>query len=153
MHTRQTASPIYSEEFAKFVLAAYLTNPAAALLDTPVVGLWRDPAFNPTPQSTKADFDAAKCTFTDYAKQALGGVTPVTIGVPGYAVQGVPQWAMTTDPVVTGNIVLGYWVEDADRVVAYEKFADDEVVAMNALGNTLILEVLLPLLLNQPVAA
>lgn len=151
VHTRQTQSPIYSRAFVEHVLAAYLADPAAALLVTPVVGLWKSAGFAPTVESVKADFTAAEADFDDYVKVALGGVGPVSIGGLGRAVQGVPSWLMITDPMVSGNTIRGYWVEDANRVVMYEQFPDDQFVSMDSLGASLIIEVLLPMLYNQPV--
>lgn len=151
MHTRQTKSPTYSRAFVEHVLSAYQSNPAAALMVNPAVGLWIDPGFNPTTESVKADFDAAKATFDGYDFSGSFTAGTVSIGGGGKAVQAIANWNLIADPVTTPNFVLGYWVEDDNRVVAFEAFSGDEAVAMENTGDSLILEVLLPMLYNQPV--
>lgn len=146
MHTRQTGTFTYSQEWLEKVLAAEIAVPAAELVDTPMVHLIKDGAFAPTPQSLAAAFAAKEANFTDYAAKALVLTGPRSIGGIGRANGGVVQWLMVTDPMVTGNRVYGYWVQDADGMVGYEMFADAaDQIDMTEVGASLILEVLLPL--------
>lgn len=153
MHARQAKSPNWSREFLDKFLVALTVNPAAALLDTPLVGLIGDPAAAPTVDSDKADFDSWKATFTDYAKKALVLVHPWAVG-PNYRASGdFVDWSITTDPIVTGNRIYGYWVEDDNGVVLYEMFSVEDQIDMTEVGSSLALEVVLPLPYNVPFAA
>jgi len=145
MHARQTKRPLYSKAFVEFVLLAERVNPAAVLVDTPLVHLISTDGFAPTELTLAAAFAAVEANFTDYVAKALVLTGPRSIGAIGRANGGVVSWLMATDPMVTGNRIYGYWVEDADRVVLSEIFAVEDQIDMNDVGSALMLEVLLPL--------
>lgn len=150
MHVRQAKSPNWSKAFLDIILEALTTNPAAALLDTPLVGLIGVADAAPDEDSDKTYFDSKKATFTDYVKKALVLVTPWAVG-PGYRAGGAAvTWTVTTDPIVTGNRIYGYWVEDDNGVVLWELFSAEDQIDMDEVGSSLILEVVLPLSENVP---
>lgn len=150
MHARQTKSPFYTRRFIEQVLAAEIVAPVNELVDTPLVKLIKDAAFAPTPETLLAAFTAAEADFTDYVSKALTLTGPRAVGAVGRANGGVVNWLMVTDPVVTGNRIYGYYVQDAVGVVMYEIFGEDDEIDMNEVGSSLILEVLLPLPYNVP---
>lgn len=151
MHTRQSKQVTYHEDWIKKVLAAEIVAPLAELVDTPQVKLIKDGAFAPTPQSLLALFTAAKADFTDYTDKALTLTGPRNTDGSGLANGGVVNWLMTTSPTVTGNRIYGYYIQDADGVVAYEMFSEADQIDMTEPGDSLIMEILLPLLYLQPV--
>jgi hypothetical protein len=152
MHARQTKSPTYSQDWIERVLAAEIVAPLAELVDTPLVKLIKSAAFEFTPQTLLAAFTAAQADFTDYASKALTLTGPRAVGPLARANGGVVSWLMTTDPVVTGNRIYGYYVEDANGWVLAELFSAEDQIDMTEVGAALILETLLPLPYNVPLA-
>lgn len=144
MEIRIALEVMYSKEFAQRIATALGTNPAAALLDTPVVKLIKDPGFSPSPGLVDADYDAVEADFTDYVAKALTISGAVNIGSQAVGADGTVSWLMTTDPTVIDNSVYGYWIEDAAGVVAAEMFEAGTQVAMATPGDQLILTVALP---------
>lgn len=150
MHARQTKRPLYSQEWIERVLAAELVAPVSELVDTPEVHLIKQAGFVPTKDTDAAGFAAVEANFTDYAAKALTLTGPRDVGPDGRANGGVVNWLEVTDPIVVGNRIYGYWIEDAVGVVMSEMFSDEDQIDMNVVGASLILEVLLPLPYNVP---
>lgn len=68
--------------------------------------------FVPTPQSVKADFEAAECDFDGYATKTIVAWSDPVLAGDGYAIYAPTQtfaWALNVDAV--GNQVGGWWLE------------------------------------------
>lgn len=152
MHTRETKSPLYSRAQGRAFAAALGTRPGAALLVTPTVRLWKDPDFDPTPDTDEAAFILAECDFDDYVAQSYTPAVPANEGEGIVGASGTVTFTMVTTPMVQDNTVYGYWISDAGGVHLFEKFTPDDRVAMAAYGDQLVLTVFCPVTLDQPVA-
>lgn len=153
MHTRESQDIMYALRMGRALAAALGTDPGAALIPTATVRLWKDEAFNPTPDTVTADFLAAEADFTDYVAKSFTPGVPANLGqyVPGAS--GTVTWTMTTDPVVTTNTIWGYWVSSGGEVWAFERFAEGREVEMVNVGDQLVLTVALPMpLIPEPLA-
>lgn len=152
MQVRVSQAPVYTQDYLRRVADAYKTNPAAALLPTPAIGLIKDSGFNPNPATTLAEATAAECDFTDYARKTPTLSDGVNLGVSIEGVTGTGTYTITTDPVVTDNTVLGYFVTDGTIVVAAELFGDGQSVEMAEPGDQLLVVMQLPLMSYQSVS-
>lgn len=151
MYVRSTKNFTWSTQFARRIMAALGTNPAAAIMDTPLVKLWKDEEFDPTPASDVASFDAAEADFTDYVSKAFAPGVPANEGDGIVGAQGAVTFSMPTDPTVTGNVVRGYYLEDDNGIIGYEAFAEADQPNMASPGQSLVLAVFLPLTLAQEI--
>lgn len=145
MFVRRSRTPNWSRAFARAIAAALGTNPAAALLDTPVVKLWKDEAFVPTPDTLEAAFDAVEADFDDYAAKAFTPAVPANAGSAIVGAAGTVTFTIAEAVVDTTNTIYGYWLADANGVVAFEKFTDEDVCSMAVDGASLILTLFLPI--------
>jgi len=144
MSIRQTSEVVYTEEFSRIVAAAFKTNPAAALLVTPMARLIQDDSFVPTPATTLVQAEAVEADFTDYAEKAMTLVEPANVGPDVEGCISTVSWNMTTDPVVVDNIVYGYFIEADGVLVCCEMFAEGQSVSMAQVGDFLVLNLSLP---------
>lgn len=141
----ESIAPVYSEDFVSTVLAAYGTNPAAALVPSPEMHLIQSPGGSFTPDSLPADFAAVEADYDDYAALALTAMTIANLGGNVRGVTGSATFNVTTDPPVVVNTIFGYWIETAGGVVAYELFPVGERTPMAVAGDKLIIVYKLPL--------
>jgi len=139
MPIRQTNNLIYSEEFSRTVVAAFKTNPAAALMATLTCHLIQTEGFLPTPQMDAAALEAEEADFTDYVAKAVTLTEPANVGPEVEGGISTVNWNMTTDPVVTTNAVYGYFLEATGNLVASEMFAEGQQVNMANVGDFLTL--------------
>lgn len=153
MPIRSTNEVVYSEEFARVVVAAIKTNPAAALAVAPMVRLIQEESFSPTPATTLAEVVAVEADFTDYAEKALTMTEPANVGPDVEGAIGTVNFNMTTDPVVTQNTIYGYFIEATDVLVLTEMFATGQQVSMANVGDFLTLNVAIPFRDYQSIGA
>lgn len=139
MPIRSTQSLIYAESFSRAVVAAFKTNPAAALMPTLVCHLIQDEDLNPTPETLLADFTAAEADFTDYAAKAVTLTEPANVGPDVEGAVSTVNWNMTTDPPVVTNTIYGYYLVADGDLVASEMFPAGQQVEMANLADFLIL--------------
>ena len=139
MPVRQTESLIYSEAFIRTVVAAFKTNPAAALMATLTAHLIQTEGFEPNPQMVAADLEAEEADFTDYVAKAVTLIEPANVGPQVEGAIATVNWSMTTDPVVTTNTVYGYFLEADGDFVCAEMFASGQEVFMALVGDYLTL--------------
>jgi len=139
MPTRQTQSLTYAEVFSRIVIAAFKTNPAAAVMPTITAHLIMEEGFALSPQTTTAEAEAAEADFTDYVAKAVTLVEPANVGSQVEGAIATVMWNMTTDPVVTTNTIYGYFLESAGDFVAGEMFPEGQSVTMAELADYLIL--------------
>lgn len=145
MPVRQTGSVIYSEEFNRVVAAAFKTNPAAALMVTPMCRLIKTEGFVITPATTLAQVEAEEADFTDYVEKATTLTEPVNVGPDVEGLISTVTWNMSTDPVVTENTIYGYFIEAAGVLVMSEMFAAGQQVSMANVGDYLTINLSWPL--------
>lgn len=147
----ETKSVVWGRVFANAVLTAFGTDPAAALLVTPKVRLSKDPAFAPTPDSTRAGLAANEADFTGYT---AGGYTP-TFSAPVRIGNNLQALLATVLPIrgVTlpgvNNTVFGWWIDNGTDVVVAESFAGGFQADFSNPGDFLDLSVVLPYMLGQ----
>jgi len=145
MPVRSISSVVYSEAFNRVVIAAFKTNPAAALAPTLKMRLIQDADFEPTPAMVEADFEAVEADFTDYAEQSVTLVEPANVGPDVEGAIATVNYNMTTDPAVVTNTIYGWFlVSGASLVVASGMFADGQEVPMTSTGDFLTLNMVLP---------
>jgi len=145
MNVVESRNPIYSQAFLARVLLALQTNPAAALLDTPLVHLMKSPPGSYTPASVEADFTPNEADYDDYVAPALGTTLAVTVDAFTPARTGTHNFPVTTNPPLVTNTIVGYWIDDADGLVCYELFDPGEYTPMAVAGDLLVLVLKLPL--------
>lgn len=75
--------------------------------------------FLPTAVSVKQDFVDNECDFDTYVEKTLTAwFNPILAPGSGYLIESpLVQFGPLVDPVVVGNVVGGYWVEDAAGIV------------------------------------
>jgi len=145
MPNRTSVSPIYSEEFMRKVVAAFKTDPAAALAPNLMCRLIKQLAFNPTPASVEADFVAVEADFTDYVEKAVTLIEPANVGADVEGAIATVNYNMVTDPVVVENTVYGYFLESDGVIVCSEMFAEGQSVNMANVGDYLTMNLILPI--------
>lgn len=138
----QTISVIRSKAWLNKMLAALKTRPAAALFATAKLRLLKDRVLSLSENTTKADLEAHEADYTDYP---AGGATvtppdPVNYNVLGQGWAAGEVFNITTSPVVTGNDIAGYWVDDGTDPVVMEYFPQGADVSMQAPGDWLELD-------------
>jgi len=139
MPIRQTSALIYSEAFSRTVVAAFKTNPAAALMPTITAHLIQTEGFAPTPQMDAAALEAEEADFTDYVAKAATLTEPANVGPDVEGGISTVNWNMTTDPVVVSNTIYGYFLEADGDLVASEMFSEGQEVNMATIGDFLTL--------------
>lgn len=137
--------------WAKSNVAAFKTDPGAALIVTPKVRLSGDPVFNPTSDSTLASLVAGEAIFSGYT---AGGYAPtfsdalnIAADVVGEIANVIPTLATAT-PLVTAT-VYGYWMDNGADVIVSEKFANGITFTFALVGDFLDLQIVIPVMLSQ----
>lgn len=150
----QTQSVVYGRDFLRTVLAAFKTDPGAALVATAKLRFSTDPLFNPTGDSVLADLEAAEADFTGYT---AGGYT-VTLSAPvnlSPTILGTEQFvlAVAADPtppdLFNPNTVYGYWIDDGTNMILAEKFAGGVSAEIGQPGDHIGLTYSTPLTMNM----
>ena len=103
--------PILAEPFLAAIIHALGTNPAAVLMPTPHVHLFKAMTGSITPQTPTTAF--TECDFPGYAAVVL--YPTVTGNFPNNAGLGVVQdclYSASTSIVSPGQNALGYWIDD-----------------------------------------
>lgn len=142
--------PTWRRTIIEGMLAALMTRPAAALIATPKIHLWVGDLTIDS-QTPLATFTGAEATFSGYP---AGGATLGVLSVPLNLLPEViglhaDNDFIVSDPPTITETVSGYWIDygaGADWLVA-EAFASP--VPMAAFGDFLVIEILLPLPLEQ----
>lgn len=153
MPYRESQVQNYSRSFAGRLLSAFQVDPGGALFAAPSVGLWSDPAFNPTPLSVPTDFDLVECDFSGYARQGVSfsGVVNLQPSLPG--IVGSVAFETADDDPFIGNTIYGYWIVAGGEIVAFERFQDGQEVPIGVYGDFLGLDLNLPDQLTQEALA
>jgi hypothetical protein len=145
----ETGTLILSVYLRNLMLAALAARPAAALWATPTVHLSQDPAFNPTQDSVLATLAANEATFTGYA-----AATPVLAGPYNSTVNTQVEistvvFAATPSGSFIPNQIYGYWLSDGTNYIAGEAFGSAGPVAIQAAGDYVEIDLLVPLFYRQ----
>lgn len=151
MNIYTSRAVVLGRTFAGALLGAIATRPAAALIAAGKIRLSKDPAFNPTPDTTLASLTGAEANYSGYAAGGIAavfsvvlGVTPIIAGVLANAL----FYATTASPFVSNN-VYGYWVDDGTNICIAEKFAGGGIASFGAAGDFLDLTTIIPADLQQ----
>jgi hypothetical protein len=144
----------FGKDFAKTIVTAWKTNPAAALIVGAKIRLSQDPAFAPTPLSDPADLETQECDFSGYT---AGGYTPVLSAPLNLSTTqvGLDTEALAVAAAATpfvDNQCYGWWIDDGTNLIAGEAFGDAGPVAFASPGDFLALTIFLPLALALTVA-
>lgn len=146
---------VINRYFAALILNAIVDGDADPLVGaTPKIRLSQDPAFNPQPNSTRAELAANEATFSGYT---AGGYAPeftppvnLNQNAMGTIANVLPT-AATATPFV-GNVITGYWADDGTGVLIAERFANAITFDFAQAGDFLDLLVAIPVNLLQVVA-
>jgi len=119
-------------------------------LDDGLVKLFTGP-LTPTPATTLADLEAVEADYTGYGAATITTMGTVKPSALQWALFKSVYFAISGSGPYTGNEITGYWVEtDEPNLVLAERFAAP--VTLEALGDFLDLNVMVPLNLVVPVA-
>lgn len=144
MEIRVAANPVWSEAFLREMIATWTTIPLAKLMDAGKVDLMQAAPDPLSPKSDIADFVAGVADFEDYTQKTLALLVPVNLG---QDVEGGTQtftWTITSDPVLSPNSIVGYYLTAVSGALAcYEVF--DVPVQMAEYADSLVLVLQLPL--------
>ncbi len=135
---------VYSEAFLDTLLTAYKTNPAAALMPTPLVHLYNDNTLTPTPLTTKAQLDAVECAFSNYSAQTPSVSNPVNLSQNTQGLLAPVSFVSTTGGVFVSDTARGYYVTSGSNLVCAEKFATPFSAPFASNGDFLTLNVEIP---------
>jgi len=142
---------VIGRDFANTVLAAMKTVPGGALIVTGKVRLSQDPAFNPTPASTRAGLAAGEADYSGYAAGGIAYVVPdpVNLDTETQGLQVTVAFVATAANPFVENTIYGWWIDDGTNVVVAEKFANDATANFGAAGDFLSLNTRVPFMLEQ----
>lgn len=135
MQEYTTQSFTYTKAYVDALVESQTALPLAELLDTPTLRLWKDPDFNPNPETADADFASAIADFTDYSNKALTFSGSVDLSGQQSGLVADATWEMTTDPTTTGNSCFGYFVFAGGIVCGFEKFPNGQSIPMQDVGD------------------
>lgn len=101
-----------------------------------VIKLFRS-TFVPTPANVVADYDAAEATYTTYAPETITAwLDPVAAVGGGYRITApTEQFDLAATPAV-GNMIGGYWIENAGGDVVLVTIFDAPV-SMSVAGDSI----------------
>jgi hypothetical protein len=105
-----------------------------AVLALSVMHLWKTP-FTPTAATTKADLVAVEADYDTYAEKTLTAwFAPILAPSSGYIIESpLVQFGPLATTPVQGNIIGGYWIEDAAGIVR-QIVTFDQPANMQVLG-------------------
>lgn len=145
---------VWGRAFMNSVVAALKTAAEDPLIMTGKIRLNTNPAYNPTPDSTRAALAADEAAYSGYT---AGGIA-LTVGDPVRlaenivgAMSSVLYRATDVDPFVSAT-VYGWWIDNGTIVVCGEAFPSGTVAAFGNPFSFLQLDISLPFGLMQAAA-
>lgn len=144
MNVYESRTPTYFKAFLNRLMAAYSTNPAAALIASPVLHLIQSPGGSFTPDSVVGDFTPVEADYDDYVAAALSGMTIANLDGSMRALSGIASFPVTSATPAVANTIHGYWITSTAGIVCFELFPAGERTALATLGDLLIINFKLP---------